>query len=106
MIPFEISTRKPAGQRFESIAEIDRTWRSGSSCHNMQGLLHAHRGNWQQAGRYLQEAISIAEHYAQVLRKTHRGREARVIEARLVSSAGAPRGNAIVDLSELHLEPR
>jgi tetratricopeptide (TPR) repeat protein len=86
---------------------------------NFRGVLHSRRGEWQEAERDLREAISAADrepsleprilwpilnNYAHVLRKNHRGREARGIQAR--AAAVRDRGQtAIVDVTELLANP-
>ena len=82
---------------------------------NFRGVLHSRRGEWQEAERDLREAISEADrepslgprilwpilnNYAHVLRKRHRGREARGIETRAAAVRDGSQ-TAIVDLTEL-----
>ena len=83
--------------------------------------LHARQGDWQKAELDLRDALSLADreaqviplaseflltNYARVLRKNHRGREARAIEARAAAlGAGRARG-AVVDVSELFAKPK
>jgi len=78
--------------------------------------LHAWQGEWREAEADLGSAISTADrdtrldpavlksllaNYAQVLRKNHRGREARTIEARAAALHTGESSNGIVDISEL-----
>jgi hypothetical protein len=78
--------------------------------------LHVRQGNWREAEADLHGAISAADretrlgaallkrllgNYAYVLRKNHRGREARSIEARAAALQTPESPNAVVDISEL-----
>jgi tetratricopeptide (TPR) repeat protein len=82
--------------------------------------LHVRQGEWREADADLGSAVSMADRvtrldpavlksllaeYAHVLRKNHRGREARTIEARAaVQSHGLTDG--VVDASELFPKPK
>jgi tetratricopeptide (TPR) repeat protein len=83
--------------------------------------LQARQGEWREAEADLRSAISTAEHdtrldpvvlkflltnYAHVLRKNHRGREARTIEARAAALQTHGLTDAVVDASELFAKPR
>ena len=78
--------------------------------------LHARQQRWQAAEEDLKSAISIADrdtrldpaelkrllvNYVYVLRKTHRKKEARSVEARAAAIHGPALRNAIVDVTEL-----
>lgn len=84
--------------------------------------LHARQGEWQKAELDLRDAVDEADresqvipaareflltNYARVLRKNHRRREARAIEAR-AAALGFPSGarGAVVDVSELLAKPK
>lgn len=83
---------------------------------NIRGVLHARRREWRQAGEDLERAVLLADsepqadpvilrtlfvNYAHVLRKTQRGREAGLMEARADRLQGSWRAGAVVDASEL-----
>lgn len=83
---------------------------------NVRGLLQSRMGNWRAAELEMELALSIANrepgfdpvylvplwtNYAAVLRKTRKGRDARVIEAR-IAAGGYGITNSLVDVSELH----
>jgi tetratricopeptide (TPR) repeat protein len=88
---------------------------------NTRAVLHARQGDWREAEEDLRSAISTADrdtrldpvelksllaNYAQVLRKDHRGREARFIEARATALQAHGLTDATVDASELLAKPR
>jgi tetratricopeptide (TPR) repeat protein len=83
--------------------------------------LHVRQAEWRQAEADLGSAISTADrdtrmdptllksllaNYAHVLRKNHRGREARTIEARAAALKTHELTNGVVDLSELVAKSR
>jgi tetratricopeptide (TPR) repeat protein len=83
--------------------------------------LHARQGEWRAAEADLGSAISTADRdtrmdpavlkslladYAHVLRKSHRGREARTIEARAAALQTHGLTDGVVDASELFAKPR
>ena len=83
--------------------------------------LHVRQGEWREAEADLASAISTADRdtrldpavlkslladYAHVLRKNHRGREARTIEARAAALQTHELTNGVVDISELLAKPR
>jgi tetratricopeptide (TPR) repeat protein len=83
--------------------------------------LHVRQGEWREAEADLGSAISTADrdtrmdpallksllaNYAHVLRKNHRGREARTIEARAAALKTPELANGVVDLSELLAKSR
>jgi hypothetical protein len=83
--------------------------------------LHVRQGEWREAEADLAAAISAADRdtrldpallkslladYAHVLRKNHRGREARTIEARAAALKTRELTNRVVDVSELLAKPR
>ena len=83
--------------------------------------LHVRQGEWREAEADLAAAISAADRdtrldpavlksllgrYAHVLRKNHRGREARSIEARAAALQTGELTNGVVDISELLAKPR
>ena len=83
--------------------------------------LHGWQGEWREAEADLAAAISAADRvtrldpavlksmlgrYAHVLRKNHRGREARSIEARADALQTSELTNGVVDISELLAKPR
>jgi hypothetical protein len=83
---------------------------------NNRATLHARQGQWREAGEDLRVAIllmdreahvdSVAsvrflDNYAITLRKNHRKREARSIEARASALRVHPAPNAVVDATEL-----
>jgi tetratricopeptide (TPR) repeat protein len=83
--------------------------------------LHARQGEWREAEADLGSAISTADrdtrmdpavlksllaNYALVLRKNHRGREARTIEARAAALKTHELTNGVVDISELLAKPK
>jgi tetratricopeptide (TPR) repeat protein len=82
--------------------------------------LHVRQGEWREAEADLMSAISTADrdtrlepavlksllaNYAFVLRKNHRGREARTIEARAAAMQTHELTNGVVDISELIAKP-
>ena len=82
----------------------------------VRAALYARQGKWQAAGEDLRSAISLADrdtrldpaelktlllNYVYVLRKTHRKKEARSVEARAAAIHGPALRNAIVDVTEL-----
>ena len=82
--------------------------------------LHARQGEWREAEADLGSAISTADrdtrmdaavlksllaNYAHVLRKNHRGREARTIEARAAAMQTHELTDGVVDISELIAKP-
>lgn len=83
--------------------------------------LHVRQGEWREAEADLWSAISTADRdtrmdpaelkfllvsYAHVLRKNHRGREARTIEARAAALQTQELMGKVVDASELFAEPK
>ena len=83
--------------------------------------LHVRQGEWREAEADLGSAISTADrdtrldpavlksllaNYAHVLRKNHRGREARTIEARAAALQTHGLTNGVVDISELLAKPK
>jgi tetratricopeptide (TPR) repeat protein len=83
--------------------------------------LHVRQGEWREAEADLGSAISTADrdaridpavlksllaNYAHVLRKNHRGREARTIEARAAALQTHGLTDGVVDISELLAKPR
>ena len=83
--------------------------------------LHAQQGEWRKAEADLRSAISTADcdtrmdpvllksllaNYSHVLRKNHRGREARTIEARAAALKTHDLTDGVVDASELFANPR
>ena len=83
--------------------------------------LHAWQGEWREAEADFESAISTADRdtrldpavlksvlasYAHVLRKNHRGREARTIEARAAALKTPELTIGVVDVSELLAKPR
>ena len=83
---------------------------------NNRATLHARQGEWREAGEDLRVCIlmmdrekhvdtaafaTLLDNYAIALRKTHRKREARSIEARASALQGHPATNAVVDVTEL-----
>ena len=83
--------------------------------------LHVRQGEWREAEADLAATISSADRdtrldpavlktrlgrYAYVLRKNHRGREARSIEARAAALQTSELTNGVVDISELLAKPR
>jgi tetratricopeptide (TPR) repeat protein len=88
---------------------------------NVRAALHTRKGEWREAEQDLREAVSLADddprlspvslgyvlnNYAQVLRKNHRGREAREIEARVAALGSGSARRAVVDVSELLAKPK
>jgi len=83
---------------------------------HVRGVLQAWQNDWQGAERYLHDALAMADHepwfepfalrallntYAEVLRKNHRRRDARSIEARAAAIQLGPTATATVDITEL-----
>ena len=83
--------------------------------------LYVRQGEWREAEADLAATISAAEgdtrldpavlktllgRYAYVLRKNHRGREARSIEARAAALQTGELSDGVVDVSELLAKPR
>jgi tetratricopeptide (TPR) repeat protein len=83
--------------------------------------LHVRMREWREAEADLGSAISTVDrdtrldpallkallvNYAHVLRKNHRGREARTIEARAAALQTHGSTNGVVDISELLVKPR
>jgi tetratricopeptide (TPR) repeat protein len=83
--------------------------------------LHVRQGEWREAEADLKSAISTADrdtrldpavlnsllaNYAHVLRKNHRGREARTIEARAAALQTHGLTDGVVDASELFPKPK
>jgi hypothetical protein len=86
-----------------------------------QGVLHARQRKWLDAEPDMREALSIADRekvpdpqvlarllpdYAAVLRKIHRRREARSIEARAAALRSHPAANAVVDVADFSVESK
>ena len=87
----------------------------------VSAALHARQGEWREAEQDLSDAVSTADgepqltpaarafllaNYAQVLRKNHRGREARLMEARAAALRGGGASDTVVDVSELLPKPK
>jgi tetratricopeptide (TPR) repeat protein len=83
--------------------------------------LHVRQGEWREAEADLGSAISMADrdtrldpaelksilaNYAHVLRKNHRGRQARTIEARAAALQTHGSTDGVVDASELFAKPK
>lgn len=84
---------------------------------NLRAVLQARRGKWRDAEEDLRQAVSIADrdarscdpaalvyvmaNYAAVLRKNHKRREARSIQARADATLNDPTTQRIIDLTEL-----
>jgi tetratricopeptide (TPR) repeat protein len=88
---------------------------------NNRATLHARQGQWREAEEDLRVCISmmdreahvdqaalatLLDNYAIALRKNHRKREARSIEARSSALRGNPATNAVVDVTELLAESK
>jgi tetratricopeptide (TPR) repeat protein len=88
---------------------------------HVQGGLHYRQGKWQEAEQVLHEAVSIADgvprmlpsaravllaEYANVLRKNHHRREARLIEERLAVLRRTSATGTVVDVTELLPKPK
>jgi hypothetical protein len=88
---------------------------------HIRAALHARDGEWRESEQKYAQALAMAEqesradpallrslltNYAIVLRKTHRGREARSFEKRAAALRGYPATNALVDVTELLREAR
>jgi tetratricopeptide (TPR) repeat protein len=88
---------------------------------SIRAELHVRQGEWREAEADFGAAISAAErdtrldpallkpllaNYAYVLRKDHRGKEARSIEARAAALQIRALTNGVVDISELLAKPR
>jgi tetratricopeptide (TPR) repeat protein len=85
-----------------------------------RGVLHARQRQWLDAEPDMREALSIADRekvpdsmlakllpdYAMVLRKIHRRKEARSIEARAAAFCNRPGADALVDVTDLSAESR
>jgi tetratricopeptide (TPR) repeat protein len=86
-----------------------------------RALLHCRQGEWKEAEQDLRAAIemsvslarldpvllkSLLTNYAAMLRKVHRGKEARSIEARAATLQTDGLTNGIVDVSELLAQPK
>ena len=83
---------------------------------NSEAAIYIQRGEWRKAEEVLRSAISMADremrldppaletllvNYAYVLRKSHRGREARAVEARAATVHSKRTTDPVVDASEL-----
>ena len=88
---------------------------------NVRATLRAQQGEWREAEQDLGDAVSIADgepqltpaarafllaNYARALRKNHRGREARLMDARAGALRGGGASDAVVDVSELFPKPK
>lgn len=88
---------------------------------NVRGVLHTRLGEWRQAEQDLSEAVSMADResrvdpvalaslladYAYVLRRNHRGREARAIEVRAAALRDKGTADSVVDVTELLPKPK
>jgi len=87
---------------------------------HVRGVLHARKGEWQEAELDLRDAISLADResidsatlrllltsYAVILRKNHRGREARSIEARIAALGRDHAMEDVVDVTNLVPKPK
>jgi tetratricopeptide (TPR) repeat protein len=88
---------------------------------HLRGVLHAKQGKWQQAEEDLRDALSLADRepkfdspalrsllgaYAVVLRKNHRGKDARSIEARLAALGRDHVSEDVVDVTALLPRPK
>jgi hypothetical protein len=88
---------------------------------HIRAALHARDGEWRESEAKFVQALAMADqesrvdpamlralltNYAILLRKTHRGREARSFEKRAVALRGYPATNALVDATELLREAR
>jgi tetratricopeptide (TPR) repeat protein len=85
--------------------------------HYTRAILYTKQGEWPKAEKDLHEAIELAagkppdatlmvsllDCYALMLRKTHRGREARSFEARAAALRDHTQARAIIDVTELVL---
>ena len=108
-----------AEELINALAKIDglhvvaRT--SAFEFHYTRAILHTKQGEWRDAEKDLREAIGLAagkppdatfmvdllDSYAVLLRKIHRGREARPFEARASALSNHVQRGAVVDVSEL-----
>jgi tetratricopeptide (TPR) repeat protein len=83
---------------------------------NARGVLQARQDDWRGAEQFLHDALTMADrerwvdpftlrtllnNYAEVLRRNHRGREARSLEARAAAIPVDRTAAAIVDITEL-----
>jgi tetratricopeptide (TPR) repeat protein len=88
---------------------------------NNRATLHARQGQWSEAGEDLRVCIlmvdreahvdpaavaTLLDNYAIALRKNHRKREARSIEARASAVRSHPATNAVVDVTELSADSK
>ncbi|MGI9072948.1 MAG: hypothetical protein ACR2JB_16955 [Bryobacteraceae bacterium] len=88
---------------------------------NNRATLHARQGEWREAGEDLRVCIlmvdrqahvhpaavaTLLDNYAIALRKNHRKRDARSIEARASTLRDRPATNAVVDVTELLAESK
>ena len=86
---------------------------------NQQAVLHVRLGEWQKAEEELRTALSIVDrdaepdparmatlltNYGYILRKNHRSREARTIDARLAALPTTGPAGRLIDASELRAE--
>jgi hypothetical protein len=86
-----------------------------------RGMLHARQGEWQESEQDYSDALSMADRqpwfdpaglrslltsYAHVLRKNHRGRESRSIEARAAGLRIDPARSAVIDVTDLISKPK
>ena len=82
----------------------------------LRGVLHSRLGDWRLAQDDLRDALSMVDrepfvdpvvlrpilnHYSQVLRKNHNGRDARSVAARAAALPTNPTTAAVVDLTDL-----
>jgi tetratricopeptide (TPR) repeat protein len=83
---------------------------------NIRAVMHARQGEWREAEENLRDAVSAADremgldpvsladtlaNYAWVLRKNHKGHEARSVEARAATLQTNEARSSVVDVSEL-----
>ncbi|MCU1238730.1 MAG: Tetratricopeptide 4 [Candidatus Solibacter sp.] len=118
-----IADRRPdeAGRMLDRALAIfatvkDRVPNDQIKTFNSEAAIHIQRGEWRKAEEVLRSAISTADremrldplaletllgNYAYVLRKSHRGREARTVEARAAAVHSHRTTDPVVDVSEL-----
>jgi tetratricopeptide (TPR) repeat protein len=114
---------RPVLDRALAIAELaaDATPMDRIQLLHIRAALHARDGEWRESEEKFVKALAMAEqesradpiqlralltNYASLLRKTHRGREARSFEKRAAALRGYPATNALVDVTELLREAR
>jgi hypothetical protein len=84
---------------------------------DLRGVMHSRLGDWRLAQDDFRDALSMADrepfvdpvllrpilnHYSQVLRKNHNGRDARSVAARAAALPVNPTTAAVVDVTDLH----